>query len=68
MSDKKTNVVVRNSFPVMGILGVILIVLKLLGVIHLSWLWVLAPFWIPLVISLGFIVFVLVIALIIAGQ
>lgn len=30
-----------------GTLTVIFIVLKLVGVIHWSWLWVLAPMWIP---------------------
>ena len=30
-----------------GILGIVFIVLKLIGVISWSWLWVLAPIWIP---------------------
>jgi hypothetical protein len=30
-----------------GTLAVIFIVLKLVGVIHWSWLWVLAPIWAP---------------------
>lgn len=38
------------------LLGVAFIVLRLVGVIHWSWLWVLAPFWIPFVIGL-FVVF-----------
>lgn len=32
-----------------GILGVVFIILKLCGVIDWSWLWVLSPFWIPVV-------------------
>jgi predicted PurR-regulated permease PerM len=35
-----------------GVLGVIFIVLKLVGVIGWSWLWVLAPFWGPLALAL----------------
>ncbi len=30
-----------------GTLTVIFVVLKLVGVIHWSWLWVLAPTWLP---------------------
>ena len=30
-----------------GLLGLLFITLKLTGTIHWSWLWVLAPFWIP---------------------
>ena len=35
-----------------GVLGLIFIVLKLVGVIDWSWLWVLAPIWISVAISL----------------
>ena len=41
-----------------GLLAVAFIVLKLTGVI--SWLWVLAPIWIPTAITLAIIVIVLV--------
>lgn len=34
------------------VLGLIFIVLKLCGVIVWSWVWVLAPFWISLIIAL----------------
>ena len=37
---------------VTGLLGVAFVVLKLIGAITWSWFWVLAPFWIPLVIIL----------------
>jgi len=36
-----------------SLLGVAFIVLRLVGVIHWSWVWVLAPFWIPFVIGLA---------------
>ena len=34
------------------VLGVVFIVLKLTHVIDWSWLWVLSPFWIPLVMGI----------------
>ena len=37
----------------LGILGVVFIVLKLCGVIHWSWWWVMAPFWAPVVLFAG---------------
>ena len=36
------------KFPILGILVLIFITLKLTGYIAWSWLWVLAPVWIPL--------------------
>lgn len=35
---------------VTGLLGVVFVTLKLIGHIDWSWWWVLAPFWLPLVI------------------
>lgn len=40
------------QLPYLGILGLIFITLKLTGHITWSWLWVLAPFWIPLGVAL----------------
>lgn len=48
------------------ILGIVFIVLKLTGVISWSWLWVLAPFWIPLAL-VAFIVVIVIIVTIIAA-
>lgn len=39
-----------------GLLALVFIVLKLVGVITWSWLWVLAPIWIPAVILILLIV------------
>jgi hypothetical protein len=36
-----------------GLLGVLFVGLKLTGYIQWPWLWVLAPFWIPLAIALA---------------
>ena len=48
------------QLPYLGILGLIFITLKLTGHITWSWLWVLAPFWIPICIAvlIGIIVFI----------
>lgn len=43
----------NNSYGGIGffdLLGVVFIVLKLMGVIEWSWLWVLSPIWIPIVV------------------
>jgi len=47
MADSNTS----GGIGVAGLLGVAFIVLKLTGVIAWSWWWVLAPFWIPLVVA-----------------
>ena len=51
MSTSK-NVNIRLGDSLCITLGLIFIVLKLLGVITWSWLWVLSPFWIPFVIGI----------------
>lgn len=46
MRDKKTS----SGLGLLDVLAVIFIVLKLLGMITWSWVWVLSPIWIQLVI------------------
>lgn len=55
---KTTN---NNGVGLSGLLGVTFIVLKLTKVIAWSWLWVLAPFWIPLGIVLAALITLLII-------
>lgn len=62
MSDNKQ--VTTMHFPILGILGLIFITLKLTGYIAWSWVWVLAPFWIP--VALGVLLLVVVGALIVS--
>lgn len=50
-----------------GLLTIVFIVLKLTGFIDWSWLWVLAPLWLPLCLVLAVMVFVGIIALIVMG-
>jgi hypothetical protein len=52
---------VALSFPVFSLLGAVLVILKALGKITLAWKWVLAPFWLPLVVGLGVLGVILVI-------
>lgn len=47
-----------------GVLLIIFIVLKLVGVIAWSWLWVLSPLWIGIAIWVVFIIFALILGLI----
>ncbi len=46
-----------------GALALVFITLKLCGVIHWSWWWVLTPFWVPAVIALLIVLGTLVAAL-----
>lgn len=49
---------IGGGLGILDVLAIVLIVLKICGVINLSWIWVLAPIWIPLAILL--IVFIVV--------
>ena len=62
MKDKVT-IKTGASLPILGLLGAVLVVLKALGLITLSWLWVLAPFWIPIA---GFMIALVLILLALA--
>lgn len=47
---QSTQVINRGVGP-LSLLGIALVVLKAMGYINISWIWALAPFWIPLVIA-----------------
>ena len=42
-----------------GLLTIVFIVLKLCHIIEWSWLWVLSPIWISLIISIGIIIWLI---------
>lgn len=42
------------------LLGVAFIVLQLCGVIHWPWIWVVAPFWIPLAIAIVILILLII--------
>jgi len=48
-----------------GMLGVVFVTLKLIGILEWSWLWVTAPFWMPFALIVGIIAFTAVMAVII---
>lgn len=59
-----SNVKVENNYSggvgFCGVLGVTFIVLKLCKIITWSWLWVTAPLWIPIVLSvIAILIFVI---------
>ena len=45
-----------------GVLAIVFITLKLVGVIKWGWLWVLAPLWIPLAIFLSIVAVAVLVA------
>ncbi len=42
-----------------GLLAIVFIVLKLVGVIKWSWVWVLCPIWLPTILAILVIIFIL---------
>lgn len=52
MSENNRSTSTSSGASAVSLLGVAFVVLKLCGVINWPWLWVLAPFWIPLTIVL----------------
>ena len=54
----------NSSLGFCGALTVAFIVLKLCGVIEWSWIWVLAPLWIPIaIVGVIFLIMIIVIAI-----
>jgi len=43
-----------------GLVCVVLIIMKCLGYLNWSWIWVFAPLWLPIVIALGLIIIVFI--------
>ena len=57
----KNNNKTSNGIGFTGLLTIAFIVLKLCGVIAWSWLWVLAPLWIPVALAFLLLVIVLIV-------
>lgn len=55
-SENKTTV--NNGVGFTGLLTIVFIVLKLVGIIQWSWVWVLAPIWITAIIVVVILMFV----------
>ena len=50
-----------SSLGICGVLTIVFIVLKLVGVINWSWLWVLCPLWINILLAIIVLVVILII-------
>lgn len=60
-NNKKVTVKGGRSMSIGTVVGIVFIVLKLIGLIEWSWVWVLAPFWIgAIIIILALIISVIV--------
>lgn len=57
--DKKVTITFNGIIP--ALLGVAFVILKLCKVINWPWIWVVAPFWIPIALS---VIIILIVALI----
>lgn len=51
MKNKNTEKTTYGGMGLCGVLTTIFVVLKLIGVIDWPWIWVLAPFWISLILG-----------------
>lgn len=58
MENKKVTV----TLPCAGLLGIAFVVLRLCGVIAWPWVWVLAPFWMPIALALIICIIILILA------
>lgn len=65
MNENKPVVVNKSGVGFCGLLTLVFIILKLCKVIAWSWVWVLAPLWIPLGIAIVFLIVAIVIAMLI---
>lgn len=66
MANSSATITVSGGIGFTGLLTVAFIVLKLTGHISWSWVWVLAPLWIPLLVGLVIFSVVLIILVIAA--
>lgn len=64
MSNENKTVIKKQGLSLGTVLTIIFIVLKLVGVIEWSWVWVLAPVWIGAIISLVLVLIGLLITII----
>jgi uncharacterized integral membrane protein len=71
MDNKKVvkqvkNVVVNKSvISTAGLITILLVILKVTDNIDISWIWVFAPYWLPMAIVIGFMGIIIVGALLI---
>jgi membrane protein YdbS with pleckstrin-like domain len=52
MKNKNTEKAANGSMGLCGVLTIIFVVLKLIGVIDWAWVWVLSPLWISFILGI----------------
>lgn len=62
--DNSSGTITSGGIGFCGLLAIVFIVLKLTGFIDWSWLWVLAPIWIPVVFYLVLLLVILAIVMV----
>lgn len=60
MNNKNENNKASSGVGFCGLLTIVFIVLKLLNIISWSWVWVLAPLWIPILLAIIVTIFIVV--------
>lgn len=63
MSNKRQRKDSLQGWAILGVLTLVSITLKITGVTPWSWLWVLAPLWLPLLVAIGLVACILLIVL-----
>ena len=60
-NEREVMIMEKGGISFSGLLFIILLVLKLVKVISISWVWVFAPLWIPLGIALVLLIIAIII-------
>ena len=60
-NEREVIIMEKGGISFSGLLFIILLVLKLVKVISISWIWVFAPLWIPLSIGLVLLIIAIII-------
>ena len=68
MNNNNNKQTTRTGISFTGALTLIFITLKLTHVIDWSWMWVLAPMWMPITLILALLIIAFVIGFIVGGQ
>ena len=64
-SKQNKTVVYQGGIGFCGLLTIVLIVLKLIKIIDISWIWVFSPLWIPTALYVaGLLIYILILCLI----
>lgn len=68
VESRKSTFIINKGVTPLSLLGIAFIVMKITEYITWSWWWVLAPFWIPVVIAVSLLFFVILLLAIIAAK